>query len=63
MMQVGNDYYEDLDAPITEKLIEAFRRGETPTPGSQTGRVSSEPAGGANSLTDRSIYTKSSGTT
>jgi NADH-quinone oxidoreductase subunit E len=63
MMQVGNDYYEDLDGPITEKLIEAFRRGETPKPGPQTGRTGAEPATGPNSLTDRSIYSKSSGTT
>jgi len=57
MMQVGNDFYEDLDRATSEKLIEAFRRGETPKPGSQSGRASSEPAGGANTLTDRSIYT------
>ena len=47
MMQIGKDFYEDLDGPITEKLIEAFRRGETPKPGPQKGRVASEPAGGA----------------
>jgi NADH-quinone oxidoreductase subunit E len=63
MMQVGNDYFEDLDAAITEKLIDAFRRGETPKAGSQTGRFSSEPAGGAKTLTDRSIYSKASETT
>lgn len=63
MMQVGNDYYEDLTGPITEKLIEAFRRGEMPKPGPQQGRTGSEPATGLNSLTDRSIYSKSSETT
>ena len=64
MMQVGDHFYEDLDTAITEKLVEAFRRGETPNPGSQIGRFSSEPAGGPNSLTDRSIYTaKTSETT
>jgi len=57
VMQVGNDFYEDLDRVTSERLIEAFRRGETPKPGSQSGRMSSEPAGGANTLTDRSIYT------
>ncbi len=63
MMQVGNDFYEDLDAASTAKLIEAFGRGETPRPGSQIGRFSSEPSGGLNSLTDRSIYAaKASGT-
>ena len=29
MLQIGKDFYEDLDGPNTEKLIEAFRRGET----------------------------------
>ena len=58
MMQVGNDFYEDLDAPTTERLIEAFRRGETPKPGSQIGRFSSEPVGGKNTLTDPALYAK-----
>jgi NADH-quinone oxidoreductase subunit E len=56
MMQIGKDFYEDLDGPMTEKILEAFRRGETPTPGPQNGRRSSEPIGGATTLTDRSIY-------
>ncbi|HEY4126285.1 MAG TPA: NADH-quinone oxidoreductase subunit NuoE [Rhizomicrobium sp.] len=57
MLQIGKDFYEDLDGPTTEKLLETFRRGETPKPGPQNyGRVSSEPQGGANTLTDRSIY-------
>lgn len=63
MMQVGSDYYEDLTGPITEILIEAFRRGETPKPGPQQGRMGSEPATGINTLIDRSIYSKSSETT
>ena len=25
MLQIGNDFYEDLDGPITEKLIADFR--------------------------------------
>ena len=53
MLQIGKDFYEDLDGPATEKLLEAFRRGETPKPGPQNyGRVSSEPQGGALTLTD-----------
>ena len=63
MMQVGSDFYEDLSGPITEKLIEAFRRGETPPPGPQQGRKGSEPASGPNTLTDRSIYLQMSETT
>jgi hypothetical protein len=50
MIQIGDDYYEDLDANSTRKVLQAFRRGETPTPGSQKGRRSSEPAGGPTTL-------------
>jgi NADH-quinone oxidoreductase subunit E len=57
MLQIDNDFYEDLDGPTTEKLLEAFRRGETPKPGPQNyGRVSSEPAGGALTLKDPQLY-------
>src|ERR1700743_911782 len=57
MLQIGKDFYEDLDGPTTEKLLDAFRRGETPKPGPQNfGRVSSEPAGGALTLKDPQLY-------
>jgi NADH-quinone oxidoreductase subunit E len=59
MLQVGKDFYEDLDAASTEKLIEAFRRDQPPKPGPQTGtRVGSEPEGGKNTLTDPGLYAK-----
>jgi len=51
MMQVGKDFYEDLDTSSTERIIEALRRGETPKTGSQIGRHTSEPIGGATTLT------------
>jgi len=56
VMQIGKDYYEDLDGGRTEAILSALRRGEQPKPGSQTGRHSSEPVGGLTSLTDPSIY-------
>lgn len=56
VMQIGKDYYEDLDGEKTEAILSAFRRGEQPNPGSQSGRRSSEPVGGLTTLTDRSIY-------
>jgi NADH-quinone oxidoreductase subunit E len=56
MMQIGKDFYEDLDGPATERILEAFRRGERPAAGPQNGRRSSEPIGGAATLTDRAIY-------
>jgi NADH-quinone oxidoreductase subunit E len=50
MLQIGKDFYEDLDGPKTEALIEALRRGEMPKPGPQNGRHSSEPEGGPTTL-------------
>ena len=52
MLQIGDDYYEDLDSDSTRKILEALRRGETPKPGSQTGRRTSEPASGLTTLKD-----------
>jgi NADH-quinone oxidoreductase subunit E len=51
MLQIGKDFYEDLDGPMTEKLIEALRSGKKPKTGSQIGRHTSEPIGGATTLT------------
>ena len=58
MLQVGSDFYEDLDGPLTEKLIAAFRKDQPLNPGSQIGRASSEPLGGKNTLIDPALYTK-----
>jgi NADH-quinone oxidoreductase subunit E len=60
MIQVGKDFYEDLDGAKTESLIAALRRGERPTPGPQNGRHSSEPEGGATTLLDRFLYDRTS---
>lgn len=51
ILQVNDDYYEDLDAESTVALLEALRRNEPPKPGSVTGRQNSAPAGGLTSLT------------
>jgi NADH-quinone oxidoreductase subunit E len=56
MLQIGKDFYEDLDGPKTEAVLVALRRGNAPRPGSQCGRHSSEPLGGPLTLTDRSLY-------
>jgi len=50
MVQIGKDYYEDLNADILRDLIARFGAGEVPQPGSQTGRFASEPASGLTSL-------------
>jgi NADH-quinone oxidoreductase subunit E/NADH dehydrogenase (ubiquinone) flavoprotein 2 len=52
MMQINDDYYEDLTAETTKAVLEAFKRGETPKPGPQNGRQFSCPAGGPTSLTE-----------
>lgn len=50
VLQIGRDYYEDLDGPTTAAIIETLRQGQTPKPGPQNGRHSSEPFGGATTL-------------
>ena len=50
VLQVDDDYYEDLDGPATERLLAALARGERPKPGSMSGRQTSAPAGGPNTL-------------
>ncbi len=55
IIQVNDDFYEDLDAASTEALIDALRRGETPKPGSVKGRQTSAPEGEATTLKDLSF--------
>lgn len=52
ILQVDDDFYEDLDYERTVALIEALKRGERPKPGSTTGRLNSAPEGGPLVLTD-----------
>jgi NADH-quinone oxidoreductase subunit E len=56
MLQIHSDFYEDIDGPITEKLIADLREGKPVKPGPQNARRSSEPEGGASTLTDASLY-------
>ena len=43
MIQINDEYYEDLDEKKLENIIEQTMKGETPKPGSYRGRVNSEP--------------------
>ncbi|MEO1199470.1 MAG: NADH-quinone oxidoreductase subunit NuoE [Pseudomonadota bacterium] len=52
MVLIGSDTYEDLTAESFEAVLDAFQRGETPTPGPQVERQFSEPIDGATSLHD-----------
>jgi NADH-quinone oxidoreductase subunit E len=50
ILQVNDDFYEDLDAERTRALLEALKRGEVPPAGSSIGRIASEPFGGRTTL-------------
>lgn len=51
MVQINDDYYEDLTPTIMGDLIDRLARGERPEPGPQNGRRCSEPVGGPLTLT------------
>ena len=52
MMQINDDYYEDLDDSSTENILMALKMGNMPKPGPQNGRKGCEPIDGLTSLTD-----------
>ncbi len=52
MVQINDDYYEDLTSDSLLAIVEKLANGETPVPGSQTGRRCSEPEGGPQVLKD-----------
>lgn len=52
MMQINDDYYEDLDDSSTENILMALKMGNMPKPGPQSGRKGCEPIDGLTSLTD-----------
>jgi NADH-quinone oxidoreductase subunit E len=51
ILQVDDDFYEDMDAQKVTDLLAALRRGERPKPGSMSGRQNAAPEGGPNTLT------------
>lgn len=56
MLQIDKDFFEDLDGPATEKLLEDLRAGRAVKPGPQNARHTSEPLGGATTLTDPALF-------
>ena len=52
MVQIGKDYYEDLNAGRLGGILDEFAAGRVPPPGPQNGRFSSEPLSGLTSLPD-----------
>ncbi|MBT4891182.1 MAG: NADH-quinone oxidoreductase subunit NuoE [Rhodospirillales bacterium] len=51
MVQIGDDFYEDLTPEAVERILMALKNGEQVEPGPQNSRHSSEPEGGLTSLT------------
>ena len=43
MIQINDDYYEDLDPTKLESIIDKINKNENPKPGSYKGRISTEP--------------------
>ncbi len=56
MVQINDDYFEDLDEDIMAEILDALSAGRDVTPGSQKGRTSSEPVGELTSLTQPGLY-------
>jgi NADH-quinone oxidoreductase subunit E len=56
MVQINADYYEDLTPETLTRIINDLSAGKSPKPGPQVDRQNSAPIGGANTLTDPSIY-------
>ena len=52
MMQINDDYYEDLDKEKVLKILDTILNGETPKPGSYRGRINNEPENNRKTLMD-----------
>ena len=50
MMQVNDDYYEDLNDKKLEEIIETIYQNKIPKPGSYTGRINAEPVNNRKTL-------------
>ena len=52
MMQINDDYYEDLDKEKTLKILDKILNDEVPKPGSYRGRLNNEPENNRKTLMD-----------
>ena len=50
VIQINDDFFEDLDADSTRRVLEALKRGESPADGPQIERQTSAPVGGRTTL-------------
>jgi NADH-quinone oxidoreductase subunit E len=56
MCAINDRYYEDLTPESLKAVLDEFRAGRTPPPGSAIGRQASAPEGGPLVLQDASLY-------
>ncbi|XP_015669754.1 NADH dehydrogenase [ubiquinone] flavoprotein 2, mitochondrial [Protobothrops mucrosquamatus] len=52
MVQINDNYYEDLTTNDIENIIDELKAGNIPKPGPRSGRFSCEPSGSLTSLTE-----------
>ena len=52
MLQINDDYFEDLDSQKLEKIIDQINNNQKLIPGSYRGRLSSEPENNSSTLMD-----------
>ena len=52
MMQINDEYFEDLDKDKTLKILDKILKDEMPKPGSYRGRISNEPENNRKTLMD-----------
>ncbi|XP_067002382.2 NADH dehydrogenase [ubiquinone] flavoprotein 2, mitochondrial isoform X2 [Anabrus simplex] len=52
MVQINDNYYEDLTVKDTEEILDELKEGKVPKPGPRSGRYAAEPAGKLTSLTE-----------
>ena len=52
MLQINDDYYEDLDKEKTLKILDEILSGKKPRPGSYRGRLNNEPENNRKTLLD-----------
>ena len=56
MVQINDDYFEDLNPDLLIKLLDDLKAGRDVKPGPQNGRISSEPLEAVHTLTDPALY-------
>lgn len=56
VVQIKEDYYEDLTPESLERILDELAAGRTPKPGPQVNRQFSAPIGGPTTLTDPTLY-------